>query len=70
MIAAEGLLLVAVGVALGVPCAIAAGRLVRSFVYGLDAGDPLVLAGAGSALFLVAAWRAGFRPTVRRRSIR
>jgi predicted permease len=40
----ECLLLLAIGVAAGVPVTLAAGRLVRSQLFGLSASDPVILA--------------------------
>jgi macrolide transport system ATP-binding/permease protein len=43
MILAESLLLVLTGLAIGVPCALGAARLIRSELYGLNPADPTIL---------------------------
>jgi putative ABC transport system permease protein len=43
MILAESLLLVLTGLAIGVPCALGAARLIRSELYGLNPTDPTIL---------------------------
>lgn len=60
----EGLLLVALGVALGAPIAVASGRLVASLLFGLQGADALTL---GAAVVLVAcvAAIAGYLPARR-----
>ena len=55
----ESLRLTAIGMMAGIPGALAAGRLVRSLLYGISAGDPWVLTGAGAvmlAICLIAGW--------------
>ena len=47
--------LVIFGLAIGLPTALALGRLVESQLFGLKAGDPAIFAGASLALVLVAA---------------
>jgi hypothetical protein len=61
----EGTRTVAVGVALGIVLAIVAGRLIASLLYGVSAGNPFAMAGAGVAMIVIAglacmapAWRA------------
>jgi predicted permease len=61
----ESWTLVAIGVAIGVPAALALTRLLSSFLYGVTPRDPWVLSGAVACLFVVAlaaasqpAWRA------------
>jgi predicted permease len=61
----EGTRTVAVGVALGIVLAIVAGRLIASLLYGVSAGNPFAMAGAGGSMIVVAglaclapAWRA------------
>jgi predicted permease len=65
MVMVSGAKLVAVGCAIGLGGAFAASRLVRSFLFGVNAFDPLVMAGAAFLLLLLAlavslvpAWRA------------
>jgi predicted permease len=64
MVLAETLAMVALGVAIGLPCALAAGRLVRSTLYGLTSADPWAMAIAASIL-LGAAALAGYMPARR-----
>ena len=47
--------LVILGLAIGLPAALALGRLVESQLFGLKAADPAIYAGASAALVLVAA---------------
>ena len=61
----EGLRTVAIGVAVGVALALAAGRLVAALLYGVSPSDPAVLAlvpavllGVSALAALVPAWRA------------
>jgi ABC-type antimicrobial peptide transport system permease subunit len=56
--------LVAVGVAVGVPASLALMRIVRNQLYGLTAHDPSTLALATIALALVAC-AAGYLPAFR-----
>jgi hypothetical protein len=48
----QGMVLAAIGVAVGLPLAVAAGSLMRSLLYGISPTDPLAL--AGSALVVIA----------------
>jgi predicted permease len=64
MVLKESLLLVAVGIALGLPLAFAATRLVKSFLFGLTPTDPLALLGSTLVLAAVAAL-AGYLPARR-----
>ena len=50
----EGLALVAAGMAVGVPLSLAAGNLLRSFLYGVTGSDVLTLVGAATTLAIVA----------------
>jgi predicted permease len=50
----EALALAAAGIAAGIPLSLAAGYLLRSFLFGVTAYDVLTLAGAGTALTTVA----------------
>jgi predicted permease len=61
MVLRETILLVLVGIAIGVPAALGAGRLVSSQLFGLSPADPLTLLVAASVLTLVALL-AGFLP--------
>jgi predicted permease len=49
----EGLVLAACGLIVGLPGAIFAGRLVRSFVFGVEPADPITLAVVGGMLVIV-----------------
>ena len=57
-------LLVAIGVAVGLPAAMALTRLVQTQLYGLTPNDPSTLAVAAAALALVACG-AGYIPALR-----
>ncbi|HUA62008.1 MAG TPA: ABC transporter permease [Verrucomicrobiae bacterium] len=56
--------MVAIGLAIGVPCAIAVGRLFANRLYALQAADPLSMA-AGVGVVLAAALLAGYVPARR-----
>ena len=60
----EGLVLVAVGLAAGVPIALVSGRLLKSMLYGLSGTDPVSLGAVIGVLALVATF-AGFIPARR-----
>ncbi len=60
----ETLLLVAIGIAIGLPVALAAPRLIKGFLFGLSANDPLTIALAVSLMIAVAAL-AGYLPARR-----
>jgi len=64
MVLRRVLLLAAVGLAIGVPAALSASRLVKSFLFETQPNDPgtLVLAGA---VLVVAAILAGYAPARR-----
>jgi predicted permease len=64
MIFGESAILVAAGVAVGLPVAIAATRLISGQLYGLKAADPVTIAGAVLLLTAVAAV-AGYIPARR-----
>ena len=64
MVLRETLLLALVGVAIGVPCALAAARFIAGMLFGLSARDPVTLAIAVATL-LAAAALAGFLPSRR-----
>jgi ABC-type antimicrobial peptide transport system permease subunit len=54
MVLREALVLVALGIAIGVPAALALGRMVSSLLYGLKPTDPLTISSAVIILFGVA----------------
>jgi predicted permease len=64
MVLREVLLLILVGLAIGVPAALAASKFVASFLYGMKPNDPLALIAAVAAL-LAAALVAGYAPARR-----
>ncbi len=60
----EALLLTAIGIVIGLPCAIAAARVFRTMLFELSFADPLTLATASLTLIL-AGCTAGFFPALR-----
>jgi ABC-type antimicrobial peptide transport system permease subunit len=60
----ESLSLIAAGVAVGAPAALAAGGLVRGLLNGMNPADPWVLSG-GALLLLLVALLAGWLPASR-----
>lgn len=60
----EGLILVALGIALGIPTALGAAQFLSSLLFGLSAWDPMTIAGATMVLLLVAI-SAGYLPARR-----
>jgi predicted permease len=68
LIMRETLVLLAAGAAIGVPAALAAARLIKSRLFGLDPWDPLTIASATAILFAAGAL-AGFLPARRAASI-
>jgi predicted permease len=64
MVLKESLLLVGVGIALGLPIALAATRLVKSLLFGLTPTDPATLFGSTLVMAAVAAM-AGYLPARR-----
>ena len=64
MVMRDVLLLVAAGIAAGIPAALALMRAVETQLYGLTAHDPSTLAGATAGLALVAC-AAGYLPALR-----
>jgi ABC-type antimicrobial peptide transport system permease subunit len=60
----EGMLLVAIGLVVGIPLAIASTRLLHSFLFGLKSTDPLSLIAVILLLGIVAAV-AGYIPARR-----
>jgi macrolide transport system ATP-binding/permease protein len=61
MVLREVVLLAAVGLAISVPAALAASKLVESFLFGMKPNDPLTLMGSVMVL-LIAAILAGYLP--------
>ena len=68
LIMRETLVLLAAGAAMGVPAALAAARLIKSLLFGLDPSDPLTIVCATAVLFAAGAL-AGFLPARRAASI-
>ena len=64
MVMREVLVLIAIGVALGVPAALLLTRVVKSQLYGLQAHDPWTL-GLATALLIFVACAAGYIPALR-----
>jgi predicted permease len=64
MILRETLVLTLAGIAIGAPCALAATRFIARALFGLSPLDPLTLAAASGALFVVGAI-AGYLPARR-----
>jgi predicted permease len=65
LVVGDGVRIVAIGAAIGVALALAAGQLIASLLYGVSPGDPMTigvvvaaLLGAAAAAALVPAWRA------------
>jgi predicted permease len=54
MVLAESLVVVAMGLSVGIPAALACGRLVSSQLYGVEATDPLTIVCAATGLLAVA----------------
>lgn len=50
----EALTLTAIGVVIGLPVALALGRVIRSYFYGVEAHDPPTMMGAAALMFTVA----------------
>ncbi len=68
LIMQETLFLLAAGAAMGVPAALAATRLIKSRLFGLDPWDPLTMVSATVVLFAAGAL-AGFLPARRAASV-
>ena len=64
LVIGETLTVAGLGILLGVPAAMAATRLVSTFLYGVNPGDPITLAAAATLLAATAAI-AGFIPATR-----
>ena len=54
MVLGESLAVAALGLAVGIPAALACGRLVSSQLYGVEAYDPLTIGGAATVMLEVA----------------
>jgi predicted permease len=68
MIVRDGSIIVTTGTALGIPCALLAGRVAGANLYGLRAADPTTLIGA-AIVFLVTGVSAALVPAVRAASL-
>jgi ABC-type antimicrobial peptide transport system permease subunit len=60
----EVLLLLAIGLAIGIPAAVGLGRFVAAQLYGIKANDPMI-AGVSMAVLIVVASVAGLIPAQR-----
>jgi ABC-type antimicrobial peptide transport system permease subunit len=54
MVLREALLLAALGVAIGIPSALATNQLLTSMLFGLKATNPIILSAVAAVLLLVA----------------
>jgi ABC-type antimicrobial peptide transport system permease subunit len=54
MVLREALILTGLGVAIGIPCALAANHLLSSMLFGLKATNPVVLSVVTALLLLIA----------------
>jgi ABC-type antimicrobial peptide transport system permease subunit len=68
MILRDAFAQIACGLALGIPAALASGRLVEHQLYGIKSSDPMVLGGA-SLLLIACAAVAGLVPARRATAI-
>ena len=68
MVLREGMLVTAIGTAIGLLGAVALSRLMASMVFGIDPLDPMVMAGAAAFMGLVAAC-AAYLPAYRATSV-
>jgi len=64
MVVREVLAIAVVGVAIGVPAALAASEVVRGYLFQMKPNDPLAVGGAAAAM-LAAAIAAGYWPAWR-----
>jgi ABC-type antimicrobial peptide transport system permease subunit len=64
MVMGDAMLLVGIGIAIGIPLSIGAGRVMQSLLYGLSSFDAISAAAAVASLSLVAAL-AGYLPARR-----
>jgi len=55
MVLRESLIVAALGLAAGIPLTLALSRLAESFLFGIQANDPLLLAAAALLMFAVCA---------------
>jgi ABC-type antimicrobial peptide transport system permease subunit len=64
MVLRETVMLLAAGVAIGLPCALASGRLIANRLFGLTPADPLAI---GAAVLIISATTlsAGYLPARR-----
>ena len=62
------LLQIGLGLAVGIPCSLLAGHLMKSLLYGVGSYDPAALIGA-TAILIVCALTAGFLPARKAASI-
>jgi ABC-type antimicrobial peptide transport system permease subunit len=68
MVVGHALLVTLAGIAIGVPCALGAGRWIRSLLFGLSPSDPLAIVAAAS-FFVVVGALAGLFPALRACSV-
>lgn len=64
MVVRDGVALTAAGIAVGVPCAVAAAGMLASLMFGVTKSDPVTVV-AGAAFFLVLGISAGLLPARR-----
>ena len=64
MVVRDGLVLTIMGTAIGIPCALGAGRLIGSLLFGLGSSDPATLISV-SGFFVFVGGVAGLRPALR-----
>jgi len=68
MVLREGMMVTAIGTAIGLTGAVAVSRLIASLVFGIDPLDPTVVLGAVAFMGLVAAF-AAYLPAYRATSV-
>jgi putative ABC transport system permease protein len=54
MVLREAMMVAAIGLAIGLPLAIGAGKTLRAFLFGVQPGDPVTLAASCTVLTMVA----------------
>jgi putative ABC transport system permease protein len=64
MVMREGLVVTTIGMAVGIPCAILAGRVLRTMLFGVTETNPFVL-GLAAAFFILVGAAAGIVPAMR-----